>query len=195
MATTEVKIGEWINQGFNLFKENVGLLVLASLVAWLISCISVTILMGPMTAGMALIVFGLYKKATPKPELKTLFDGFQYFGQTLLLWVIIFILHLVLMILNVIPVLGWIIYTIISFILMSIFIFAVFLIVDKGMEFWPALMSVIEKIKANLWPMLGFFIIAALIAGVGSILCGIGIIATFPIGICILAVAYHEIYA
>ena len=34
MATTEVKIGEWINQGFNLFKENVGLLVVASLVAW-----------------------------------------------------------------------------------------------------------------------------------------------------------------
>jgi hypothetical protein len=50
MEKVEVKFGEWIEEGFNLYKANFGPLVLASLLAILLSSVSFGILTGPMMA-------------------------------------------------------------------------------------------------------------------------------------------------
>jgi mannitol-specific phosphotransferase system IIBC component len=41
MEKVEVKFGEWIENGFNLYKNNFGILVLASLVAVVLSAVTV----------------------------------------------------------------------------------------------------------------------------------------------------------
>ena len=50
MDKIDVKFGEWIEQGFNLYKENFGILVLASLIAVIVGSITVGVLAGPMAA-------------------------------------------------------------------------------------------------------------------------------------------------
>ncbi len=71
MDTKEVKFGEWMSQSFDLFKENIGALILISLVAQLLTGISSGILTGPMLAGLALVTLQLVDKQG-KPILKLL---------------------------------------------------------------------------------------------------------------------------
>ena len=65
MDKIDVKFGDWIEKGFNLYKENFGILVLASLIAVIVSAVTVGILAGPMAAGVLLIVFQLHDRKTP----------------------------------------------------------------------------------------------------------------------------------
>ena len=69
MEKVEVKFGEWIENGFNLYKDNFGILVLASLVAVVLSAVTIGVLAGPMFAGVLLITLGLFDKQDPNPEL------------------------------------------------------------------------------------------------------------------------------
>ncbi|MGD9045454.1 MAG: hypothetical protein PVG06_17200, partial [Desulfobacterales bacterium] len=72
--------------------------------------------------------------------------------------------------------------------------FGIFLIVDKQMRFWPASMESIQKVKTNFWPFLGLSTVASIIGSLGGILLGIGIVLTIPIQVCILAVAYRDVF-
>jgi uncharacterized membrane protein len=73
--------------------------------------------------------------------------------------------------------------------------FGLFLIVDENMDFWPASMESVNKVKTNFWPFLALSVVSSIIGSVGAILCGIGIVVTFPIQACILTVAYREIFS
>ena len=48
MEKVEVKFGEWIEKGFNLYKENIATLILATIVAILLSAVTLGILAGPV---------------------------------------------------------------------------------------------------------------------------------------------------
>ncbi len=56
-------------------------------------------------------------------------------------------------------------------------------------------MTSFEKVKTNFFPFLGLFVVSYIIGGIGIILCGIGVILTFPIYVCIISVAYREAFA
>ena len=43
-------------------------------------------------------------------------------------------------------------------------------------------------VKRNFWPFLGFSIVSNLIGGIGAVACGIGVVFTLPIQVCILTV-------
>ena len=81
---TKVDIGCEIGRGWAVFKENMVLLILASLVAMLVGVLSCFILMGPMLAGMFLIVQRLLKNDPEKPKVGDTFKGFEYFVDTFL---------------------------------------------------------------------------------------------------------------
>jgi len=192
--TTQVKFGEWIEKGFNLYKENFGLLVLSMLITGLLSGLSLGIVAGPMMAGFCLVILGLIDNKNPKPQVGDIFKGFSFFLQSflfLLVWGLILISAN--FILAFIPCIGQIASIFLMYSTQALLMFGIFLIADRGMEFWPASMKSMEIVKSNFWPFLGFFIVSALISGLGAIACGIGVIFTAPIGYCAVAVAYREI--
>ena len=76
-AKVEVKFGDWIQAGFNLWKDNLALLIVAALIAILLSCVTVGILAGPMMAGLIMISLALVDKKEPKPQSGDVFQGFQ----------------------------------------------------------------------------------------------------------------------
>ncbi len=56
MSKVQVKFGDWIENGFNLYKANFGTLVLASVFVVVIGTITAGILARPMLAGLALVI-------------------------------------------------------------------------------------------------------------------------------------------
>ena len=195
MDKVDVKFGEWIEQGFNLYKENFGILVLASLIAVIVSSITVGILAGPMAAGVLLIVFQLYDRKESQPEVGTLFRGFDFFLNSFLFFVVwgiaVFVVSLIL---GLVPCIGQLASLFVVFVAHALLMFGLFLIVDRNMEFWPASVASFNMVKRNFWSFLGFSIVSNLIGGIGAVACGIGVVFTLPIQVCILTVAYREIF-
>ena len=191
---SEVKIGEWIEKGFNLYKENFSILVLASLITVLLSVITIGILAGPMLAGLILITLKLLDKKEPKPEVGELFKGLDYFLQSFLFVVVWGVaVFIAMFIVGLVPLIGALASIFLSLAAGALLMFGLFLIVDKGMEFWPASQESFNVVKANFWPFLGLSIVAAIIGSIGGIACGIGVVITLPIQYCILAVAYRDV--
>ena len=196
MANTEVKFGEWIEKGFNLYKNNFGLVVLVSLVAMAISSFTMGILAGPMMAGFCLVILQLFDQKDPKPEVGMVFKGFNYFLQSFLFFLVWGVgLVIVFFLLSIVPCVGTLAAIFVIWSAETLLMFGIFFIVEEEMEFWPASMKSIETVRANFWPFLGFFIVISIIGSIGALLCGIGAIITVPIQFCIMTVAYREIFS
>ena len=187
MQKATVKIGEWIEDGFNLYKNNFGTLVLTA--------ITIGILAGPMLAGLVMITLQLLRKEHPEPDPGKVFRGFDYFLNAflfLLVWgTAIFVGSLIL---QVFPGVGQLLSLFFVYAAQAFLMFGIFLIVDKQMRFWPASMESIQTVKTNFWPFLGLSTVASIIGSLGGILLGIGIVLTIPIQVCILAVAYRDVF-
>ena len=195
MQKVNVKMGEWIEQGFNLYKNNFGTLVLASAIALVLSTITIGILTGPMIAGLMIIALQLLRKEEPKPDAGSVFKGFRYFLNAFLFMVIWGLAILIgSFILSLFPVIGQLLSLFLAYTAQAFLMFGLFLIVDKQMNFWPASQLSIQTVKTNFWPFLGLSAIASIIGSIGAIAFGIGIVLTVPIQVCILAVAYEEIF-
>ena len=195
MRIIQVKFSEWIEEGFNLYRENFKTLVLASILVLVISTVTAGILAGPMLAGLAMLILDLWDNKLPKPEAGKVFKGFDYFVPSfmyIVVWGIgIFIMSAMV---GVLPVIGQLAALFVAYGAQAFLMFGLFLIVDRQMEFWPASRDSIETVKANFWPIFGLSVVAGLIGSVGAIAFGIGVVFTFPIQACILTVAYRRVY-
>ena len=189
-----VKFGEWIQQGWELYKANIGAWIVASLLAIVISVATLGILSGPMMAGLAWMALVLVDRKEPKLQMGDVFKGFDYFLQSFLFYLVWGVIMLAISVISLIPCIGALVVIVVSIALETALMFGMFLIVDKKMEFWPASMLSLNVVKPNFFPFLGLLVVAMLIGQVGMIACGIGVIVTMPIAVCILAVAYRNVF-
>jgi hypothetical protein len=79
MEPIEVNLGEWFEQGFRLYRENMVKLIPATFVALILSVTSAGILAGPMLIGLIMIVLALLRRHHPEPEIFDIFKGFRFF--------------------------------------------------------------------------------------------------------------------
>ena len=139
MRKVQVKFSQWIEEAFNLYKDNFKTLVLASVFVVVISTVTAFILAGPMLAGLAWITLGLRDRNEPKPEAGSVFKGFDYFVPAFLfiaVWGIGILIAS--MIIGVIPIIGQLASLVVAYGAQAFLMFGLFLIVDRKMEFWPA---------------------------------------------------------
>ena len=195
MQKIDVKIGKWLEEGFTLYKNNFATLVLASIIALVLSTVTIGLLTGPMIAGLIIITLQLLRQEEPKPDAGIVFRGFNYFLNAflfMLIWGIAILLGSV--ILSLFPIIGQILSLFFAYSAQAFLMFGLYLIVDQQMNFWPASQKSIHTVKSNFWPFLGLSVIASIIGSIGALAFGIGIVLTIPIQACILAVAYQEIF-
>lgn len=190
----DVKFGEWIQQGWDIYKDNIVMWIVASLVAIVISVATLGILSGPMMAGLAWMALMLVDRQAAKPQMGDVFKGFDYFLHSFLFFLVWGAIMLVISLISLIPCIGTLVAIIASIVLHTLLMFGLFLIVDKKMEFWPASMLSLNVVKPNFFPFLGLLVVAVLLGHIGMIACLIGVIITMPITICILAVAYRAVF-
>jgi len=196
MNEVQVDLGNWIADGFDLYKKNFGILVLAALVAVILSSVTLLILAGPMSAGIILITLKIYDYQNQKAEIGDLFKGFGFFLQTLLFLVVWGIIILVATtVLGLIPYIGMLASVCLQLAANAFLMFALFLIVDKQMDFWASSLESINTVKADFWPFLVLSLIASVLGSIGAIFVGFGVIFTLPFYFCILAVAYRNVFS
>ena len=187
MANGKVDIGGWISEAFELYKANFALICVSTLVAVLLSVFTCGVLAGPMWAGLTLIVLRVSRKQEPAPQIGDLFKGFDFFLQSLLYVVVVFAASFVL---GFIPMLG----QVAPMLLMPLVMFSVCLIVDKKLEFWPAIQTSFEKAKGEYVSLLVLWLVASLISAAGGLLCGVGAILTAPFAPIVTVVAYRHLF-
>lgn len=187
MAENKVDVGGWINEAFELYKANFGLLCVATLVAGLLGALTCGVLAGPLFAGVIMIVLRVSRQTEPKPQIGDVFKGFDYFLQALLLVVVLAVAYGVL---SFIPIIGGVAGLLIAPLVM----FAMPLIVDQKQEFWPAIQASLEKAKEEYVSLLVVTLLGSLISALGLLLCGVGVILTAPFGAILSVVAYRHLF-
>ena len=80
------------------------------------------------------------------------------------------------------------------YLLVAWWLFTPLLILDKHLEFWPALECSRKVVTHHWWLCFGLFIVACLVALVGSLACGVGIFFTLPIAVGATVYAYEDIF-
>ena len=196
MQPVEVKFADWFERGWNIFKDNAGLLVLSSLIVIALTLLTLGVLGGPLAAGMILIVLRLVDRAEPKPQAGDVFQGFQYFLQAFLFLLVYVVVDIVgSSILMVVPLIGLLVSMAYSAALAALLMFALFLIVDRKMDFWPACMASVDKVKTNFWPFFGLALVLQVLTVAGLLVCFVGLLITVPLVYCVTAVAYRDVFA
>jgi hypothetical protein len=73
-------------------------------------------------------------------------------------------------------------------------VFALPLVADKGLEFWPGMQLSRRMVMKHWWATFGLFFIVGLLSMVGVIACGVGAFVTGPIAFAMLAVHYDRVF-
>ncbi len=68
------------------------------------------------------------------------------------------------------------------------------LIVDRGLDFWSAMMLSMKMVRKHWWKIFGLVIVLVLVGFSGLLAFGIGFFITAPIALCALMYAYEDIF-
>ncbi len=187
MANEKVDIGGWISESIDLYKANFGLICVSMLVAALLSAFTCGVLAGPMMAGLTLIILRVARKDEPMPEIGDVFKGFDFFLQAFLLSLVLGVAYAAA---SFAPFIG----TVAGTLLTPLVMFAMCVLVDKKLEFWPAIQASYEKAKGDYLNLLVLCLLANLMSALGIILCGVGMFLTIPFSTVVAVVAYRHLF-
>ena len=138
---------------------------------------------GPLMGGLWL--YYLKRIRGEAAALDTAFSGFRLaFAQLLLAGLVTFLLTL----------LGFICFILPGIYLLVVWMFALALVVDKRLDFWPAMELSRKVISKRWWKFLGFWLVLLLINVVGLVPFGLGLLITVPISLAATMYAYEEVF-
>ena len=185
-----VDIGDCFSRSWNLIKDDFWLLVGATA---LVLVISIGIQFIPFLGHAAGVLFGFLlwggldllflKRLRGKPaDVSDAFAGFSLAFVPLMLASIV--AHV--LVLCVVPGI---------YLFVAWWMFVPLLILDKGLEFWPAMECSRKVVTKHWWPCFGLFLLCWLVGLLGSIACGAGVFFTLPIAVGATVCAYEDIFS
>lgn len=180
-ANVQVQAGHWIGQGWELVKADMGTYVLLALVFCLLSSAVPVILQGPLIAGMH--IFTIKKLMGRRAEFADLFVGFNYFIPTLVASLVIGLFVSIGTLLCIIP----------GLVVAAMYKFTYLFIVDKGMDFWPAMQASHQIVKRDYVGFTLFLLLLILVDVLGVLCCVVGIFVALPVTFAAITVAYKEL--
>ena len=180
----EIKIGDWLKEGFEAVKSDLIGYALPALIIFGV-CLTVIgiLIVGPLLCGFYYIIFQRMKGQ--QATTGDLFKGFDVLWDALLAWVIIFA---VTFIVGLVPFLG----IILSLLVGAPFIFVFPLIWEKRLSFFDAIKESLQLFQERWSDLLPFYVVASLVGAAGVLLVGIGVIFTFPIYVYATACLYRD---
>jgi len=180
----QVNIGDWIGRGWQLLTSNFWLFVGATFVAGLIAGMGIIglVLGGPMIGG--LYAMFLKKKRGQPVTFGDVFVGFNTFVPLMLARILM----------GVFGVLGLLFCLLPGIYLLVAWHFTLVLVIDKKLDFWPAMELSRKMVNKHWWGIFGFLIVCALINLGGLLVCCVGILVTAPIAYAASIYAYEDIF-
>ncbi len=173
--------GRWIGMGWDMVKDDLGVWIVAALLYAVICGFVPVILQGPLNAGFMILAFK--KIAGRSPQMADFFRGFNFFVPALVACLLIAVIVMAGTLLCVIP----------GIVAAAALNFTYCFIVDKRMDFWPAIQASHAIVKQDYFGFTMFLIACALVNVLGALCCIVGLLVTVPLTHCAVAVAYQDI--
>jgi serine/threonine protein kinase len=139
---------------------------------------------GPLMGGLCL---HFLKKIRGEPvRIETAFSGFSRS-----------FLHLVMagFVTTVLTMLGFLCLILPGVYLVVAWMFTLPLVIDRRLDFWPAMRLSRQTISKHWWKFLGFLLVLALLNLAGIVACCIGVFVTIPVSLAALMYAYEDIFS
>lgn len=177
----KAQTGRWIGQGWELVKADLGMMMLVALVMTALNSVVPLIMQGPLTVGFHIYII---KKMTGKvAEIGDLFKGFNFFLPALVASILIGLFVSLGTMLCIIP----------GLVVAAALHFTYLLILDKRLDFWPAMQASHEIVKRDYFGYTMFILAIAGINILGFLCCIVGLLVTIPISIAATTFAYREL--
>ena len=176
-----VQTSKWISEGWALVQADLGMFAVLTLIVAVIGSVVPVVLTGPMAVGFHIAV--LRKQRTGKLELEDCFKGFDYFVPSLVASLLI----------SIFVTLGTLACIVPGLILHAMYLFTYLFILDKRLDFWPAMQASANLAKTDL---VAFSMFALALIGLnlaGALLCGVGLLITLPISVAAVTAAYRDL--
>jgi len=180
-ATVEVRAAQWVSEGWALVTADLGNYVLLAVVFAVLNSALPVILQGPLIAGFH--IFTMKKLLGRRAEFADLFLGFNYFVPTLVASIVIGLFVCCGLVLCIIP----------GLVVMAMYSFTYLFIVDKRMDFWPAMQASHAVVKQDYVGFTLFVLLLLLVGLLGLLCCIVGIFVAMPVIYAAITVAYKEI--
>jgi len=171
--------GRWIGEGWRMVKADIGMYILLALITILLS--SVPFIQGPLTAGFFIVC--MKRTLNRTADFADLFTGFNFFIPALVASLVIALFVFVGTVFCIIP----------GLVVAAMYKFTYLFIVDKRMDFWPAMQASHAVVRNDYFGFTMFLIVLALVNLLGLICCIVGVLVTMPVTMAAITVAYKEI--
>jgi uncharacterized membrane protein len=180
-AVIQVRAGRWISEGWALVQADLGTYALLAIVFVFLGSAVPVILHGPLIAGFH--IFTIKKLMSRRTEFADLFIGFNFFVPTLVASLVIGLFVSIGTVLCIIP----------GLVLAAMYMFTYLFIVDKRMDFWPAMQASHAVVKSDYVGFTLLLLLLLLVDVLGLLCCVVGIFVAMPVTIAAITVAYAEI--
>ena len=164
-----------------MVKADMGNYVLLALVFMFLNGAVPLILQGPLTAGFH--IFCIKKTLNRPAELADLFKGFNFFLPALVASLLISVFVFAGTLLCIIP----------GLVVAAMYKFTYLFIVDKRMDFWPAMQASHAVAKNDYFGFTMFLLLMVLVDLLGVLCCVVGIFIALPVTFAAITVAYQEL--
>ncbi len=116
-------------------------------------------------------------------EFADLFKGFNFFIPSLVAFLVIMLFSGAASLLCLIP----------GLVVAAMYKFTYLFIVDKRMDFWPAMQASHNVVRNDYFGFTMFLILMGLVNLLGALCCIVGILVTIPVTFAAITVAYQEL--
>jgi hypothetical protein len=190
----ELRVGHCISRSWELTKKNFWLLVGACAVVGLIEAalggvpilgaLAAPLFTGVLNGGLFLLFLKLIRGQ--RADFGDAFAGFSLaFVPLMLAGLVSHLLTIVGLLCCILP----------GIYLAIAWMFTLPLVIDKRLDFWPAMELSRRVITRNWWPMFGLAILCFLIVLLGLLACIIGVFVAMPVVMGAVAFAYEDVFS
>ena len=168
-----------MGRGWEIVKADIGNYLLISIVFSLLN--GVPLIQGALIAGFH--IFTMKKLMGRNADISDLFKGFNYFVPTLVASLLIGLFVFGGTLLCIIP----------GLVVAAMYKFTYLFIVDKRMDFWPAMQASHAVVKNDYFGFTMFLLLAVLVDLLGVLCCIVGLFIAVPVTFVAITVAYQEL--
>ncbi|MCX6622702.1 MAG: hypothetical protein NTY38_16875 [Acidobacteria bacterium] len=177
----KAKTGEWVSAAWTLVTADWLTYGFIAIIGTIVSGAVPLILAGPIAAGYHLVF--VRRLLGRKPELADLFLGFNFFVPTMIAGVLIGVFTGLASLFCLIP----------GLVVAAMYMFSYLFIVDKKMDFWPAMQASHAVVKQD---YVGFSVFLLALIGInllGLLCCVVGLLVTAPLSYAATTIAYRDV--
>jgi len=187
-ATSEINLGEWINQAWDFVVANFNELIIISIIYVVLVLIASStvvmkfILSGPLSVGIFYVIFN---KMHGNPiNIGDISKGFNFFVAAVLADILITVFVSVGFFLLIIP----------GIVISALYMFTFPLILEKNMDFWEAMETSRKVVTKNIFELSVFMLVLYIFMVIGVLLFFVGFLVALPVAFAAVAIAYKDIF-